>query len=646
MIFELAQDFHDAVAAMPREHPKHRMLELLEEASRRDIHFIARHPTTLFQCMWNTCWWYDCPEAEARYEEPRHGWNAENAPWLRIGPKLHALLEDWRLGRDKRPWLFCHGPPSVSLGSAERQRLSGSTAVATSVAVGGGRIVSGSHDSTVRVWSAATGLLSDVLKGHTDSVRCVAIDGEKIASGSDDRTVRVWHAGTGELIRVLTGHDSSVMRVAIKGERIVSGGWVDGEVRLWDLESGESCLLEGNRGAATGIAIEDDTVVIGGGDSAVRAWDVSSGDYLSGLRFQDFVWDVAVEGERVACATGGRVTVCRRRGMSWDVLQVLNPPEGRELSGKPPMEDAKWRSLAFQGRLISASDPSRARCVALEADYVAAGYGDGTICVWSFSSGKLVRCLCGHSEAVNGLKVVGGQIISASTDGTVRIWDIVHGVSGLTRIGHSGHVWSLAFAGDLLVSGSNDGTVRSWQTPTGRPSRVFTGHAGAVSMVATSGELIVSSSADGSVRVWSASGGNLIRTLQGHHGEVNCVAVTDRRIASGGDDGCVIVWDLETGDSLFKLERRTATGESLVTQLGVLEEMVTCVALSDRRVLSGSKDTRVRVWNAETGECLFVLDGDREVVTLLETKITEIKKLVERSESKAAQAGLLDVVVV
>jgi hypothetical protein len=56
MIFELAQDFCNAIAAMPREHPKHRMLELLEEAIHCDMHFIARHPTTLFQCIWNTCW--------------------------------------------------------------------------------------------------------------------------------------------------------------------------------------------------------------------------------------------------------------------------------------------------------------------------------------------------------------------------------------------------------------------------------------------------------------------------------------------------------------------------------------------------------------------------------------------------------------
>jgi hypothetical protein len=60
MIFDLAKDFHDALAAMSGDHLKRRIFELLEEAIRHDIHFIARHPTTLFQCLWNTWWWYDC----------------------------------------------------------------------------------------------------------------------------------------------------------------------------------------------------------------------------------------------------------------------------------------------------------------------------------------------------------------------------------------------------------------------------------------------------------------------------------------------------------------------------------------------------------------------------------------------------------
>ena len=45
MIFPLIQDFADALAAMPTAHPRHRILTLLDEALRRDVHFIDRHPT-------------------------------------------------------------------------------------------------------------------------------------------------------------------------------------------------------------------------------------------------------------------------------------------------------------------------------------------------------------------------------------------------------------------------------------------------------------------------------------------------------------------------------------------------------------------------------------------------------------------------
>ena len=79
MIFELVQDYSAAISVMPEDHPRHRTLILLEEAIRREIHFIDRHPTTLFQCMWNTCWWYDCPEAANHYEEPE-GWHNTRLP--------------------------------------------------------------------------------------------------------------------------------------------------------------------------------------------------------------------------------------------------------------------------------------------------------------------------------------------------------------------------------------------------------------------------------------------------------------------------------------------------------------------------------------------------------------------------------------
>ena len=40
-------------------------LRLINQALRSDLNFLSRHPTTLFQCLWNRCWWYDCSEAAA-----------------------------------------------------------------------------------------------------------------------------------------------------------------------------------------------------------------------------------------------------------------------------------------------------------------------------------------------------------------------------------------------------------------------------------------------------------------------------------------------------------------------------------------------------------------------------------------------------
>ncbi|KAG8789767.1 hypothetical protein FRC12_013275 [Ceratobasidium sp. 428] len=74
---------------------------------------------------------------------------------------------------------------------------------------------------------------------------------------------------------------------------------------------------------------------------------------------------------------------------------------------------------------------------------------------------------------------------------------------------------------------------------------------------------------------------------------VQCVAVSPdgQRIVSGSEDGVVRVWDAETGDAVLG----PLNGHSAY---------VTCVAFSldGRWIASGSRDETIRVWNAETGE--------------------------------------------
>ena len=56
------------------------------------------------------------------------------------------------------------------------------------------RIVTGSHDRTLKVWDADTGEELLTLEGHTGPVMsvCFSPGGDRIISGSSDNTIRFW----------------------------------------------------------------------------------------------------------------------------------------------------------------------------------------------------------------------------------------------------------------------------------------------------------------------------------------------------------------------------------------------------------------------------------------------------------------------
>jgi len=81
------------------------------------------------------------------------------------------------------------------------------------------KIISGSSDKSVKVWSLHTGqclnTFGGYFKGHTDRVWSVAIssDETKIFSGSQDKSIKVWDIQTGDCITTLQGH--TVYSIAI-----------------------------------------------------------------------------------------------------------------------------------------------------------------------------------------------------------------------------------------------------------------------------------------------------------------------------------------------------------------------------------------------------------------------------------------------
>lgn len=76
-----------------------------------------------------------------------------------------------------------------------------------------------------------------MLVGHLASVRCLEIHGDIVVSGSYDTTAKVWSISEGRCLRTLNGHFSQIYAIAFDGKRIATGS-LDTSVRIWDPENG------------------------------------------------------------------------------------------------------------------------------------------------------------------------------------------------------------------------------------------------------------------------------------------------------------------------------------------------------------------------------------------------------------------------
>ncbi|KAI9495486.1 WD40-repeat-containing domain protein [Zychaea mexicana] len=238
----------------------------------------------------------------------------------------------------------------------------------------------------------------------------------------------------------------------------------------------------------------------------------------------------------------------------------------------------------------------------------------------------------GHpGHVVTCLEIVDGdKIISGADDCLINIYDIATGQRYHSLQGHEGGVWALQYYRNTLVSGSTDRSVRVWDIRQGVCTHVFLGHTSTVrclqiiiptlvnGRMEPSVPLIVTGSRDSTLRVWrlpnldrdepfNGVGVNpwFMHTLAGHHHSVRALAAHGNRLVSGSYDCSVCVWNVEEG---VLLHRMAGHGQKVYTVV---------IDPERQRCMSGSMDSTVRIWDMEHGHCLKVLEGHSILVGLL-----------------------------
>ena len=107
------------------------------------------------------------------------------------------------------------GDPAADAAQPVREIKGHGGPITSLAAVGDGtQLVSGSQDSTVRIWTVATGAAARSMS-HGGPVTSVAVrvDGQRIASASSNNTAKIWNAANGQQIAELRGDFRSKLRV-------------------------------------------------------------------------------------------------------------------------------------------------------------------------------------------------------------------------------------------------------------------------------------------------------------------------------------------------------------------------------------------------------------------------------------------------
>lgn len=480
------------------------------------------------------------------------------------------------------------------------------------------------------------------LGGHEKLINALdySPDGKTIISGSFDSTVRVWNAQTGVELKALKEvavKKSNIYKQGIlepsssfEGEihslvyspngLVIATGSSDYDIRLWDSQTYAALnTLSGHKGLVTALAYSPDgrTIVSASNDKTIIIWNADTGEIIHTVDgYSEIVTTLSYsqDGKTIASASGGTIA-------SDGQIRILDATNGALLT-----------ILSGHSKGINSITYSP------DSKVIISGSDDETLRWWDVKIDRTEHCLQGHTDKILAVAFdpAGKGITSYSSDNTIRYWnlekgthEIIHSWSHNTFQGYNPSVIAIAYRqnGNMIFSSSNqslynDASINIWSEDN-HLNRKLSSHSNRVTAQAynPNGTLLLAGS-QSDLRIWDVDSGTTLKTLKVPDGDIDALALSpdSRLIAAASSladysfmgspppaktESTFLLLDSDSGECKATMKENT--------------DRITSLAFSPlgEVVASGSTDGTIRLWDKNTGKNLRTLIGKGQSISTL-----------------------------
>jgi WD40 repeat protein/tRNA A-37 threonylcarbamoyl transferase component Bud32 len=389
-----------------------------------------------------------------------------------------------------------------------------------------------------RVWSVDDpGAPPVTMHGHTQAIMTARLDrdGRRVVTGSRDSTVKIWDAATGALILDFSRHRGVVRDVAFSadGSTVVSMS-ADRTARVWDTTSGVERAVLAVPDLRSAAIAPDASVVVTSTTSDLKVWRVRNPDLVLELPHPDTIPLAA------AFSPDGRLIATEDRRQIVRLWDRATGAMVRELREFDLGDDSHryWGRAQREQRKIAGFDPSGTRLAAPVGDRIA---------VWEVASGRRLALLAGHADLVSSARFSadGAVLISAGQKGGTIVWDTTTWEQRAT-LPSDDVLWYAELSPDgehAITTGESGATLWRWRTAVvvARFADAERPQSGAFS---ADGTRVAAIGVVGRLGLWSAADGQPLSAAEtGTRNARGVRFVGDGLLATTTNDGLTRIWD-------------------------------------------------------------------------------------------------------